>query len=125
MSLRIACLLVMPEYKPGDRDKDWLYAVLDSHDKNSAIKAIITGMARGADMLAWEWAKDRRVHTDEFHADWQKHGKRAGPIRNLEMLRHGMPDLVIAFPGGKGTSHMVGAALVTGVPVIDLMSATP
>ena len=42
-------------------------------------------------------------------------GYRAGPIRNQEMLDKGKPDLVIAFPGGKGTADMVGRALRTGV----------
>jgi hypothetical protein len=98
-------------------------ATLDEIDAGSKIKAIITGMARGADMLAWEWAKDRGVHTDEFAADWARHGRAAGPIRNAEMLRDGMPDLVIAFPGGRGTANMVALARRAGVSVREIPPA--
>jgi UDP-N-acetylmuramoylalanine-D-glutamate ligase len=33
------------------------------------------------------------------------------------MLRDGRPELVVAFPGGKGTAHMVKLARAAGVPV--------
>jgi hypothetical protein len=39
-------------------------------------------------------------------ADWEKHGKAAGPLRNEEMLIDYKPKRVIAFPGGKGTADM-------------------
>ena len=35
------------------------------------------------------------------------------------MLREGRPDLVVAFPGGKGTAHMVGLARRAGVAVLE------
>ena len=56
-----------------------------------------------------------------FPADWIRHGRAAGPIRNEQMLREGCPDLVVAFhddPGlGRGTADMVRRALAAGVPV--------
>jgi hypothetical protein len=42
----------------------------------------------------------------------------AGPIRNQRMLVEGKPDLVVAFPGGKGTAGMVTLARNAGVDVI-------
>jgi hypothetical protein len=33
------------------------------------------------------------------------------------MLDEGKPDLVLAFPGGRGTRNMVGQAKRAGVPV--------
>jgi hypothetical protein len=36
------------------------------------------------------------------------------------MLKEGKPDLVIAFPGGRGTDMMVGLAKDAGVEVLDL-----
>lgn len=44
-------------------------------------------------------------------------GKAAGPIRNQRMLDEGKPDLVVAFPGGRGTADMVRRAKAAGVPV--------
>ena len=56
-----------------------------------------------------------RIPAVAFPADWQKHGKRAGPIRNALMLAEGKPDLVIGFAGGKGTDDMLRKAFRSGV----------
>lgn len=81
---------------------------------------IISGMARGADMMAarYGWENNHKVH--EFPADWNKHGRAAGPIRNQQMLDEGKPDLVVAFPGGKGTAHMIRIAKAAGVEVDEI-----
>jgi len=85
--------------------------VLDDMHAKSQITLIIHGAARGANKLASYWAKSRGVEQRAFPADWQKHGKAAGPIRNLQMLEEGQPDLCIAFPtGGPGTRNMIGHA---------------
>ena len=52
-----------------------------------------------------------------YPADWDKHGKAAGPIRNKQMIDEGKPDLVIAFPGGRGTAGAVRLAKFAGVTV--------
>jgi len=52
-----------------------------------------------------------------FPADWSRHGKSAGPIRNRQMLIEGRPDIVVAFPGGKGTANMIKQAVEAGVKV--------
>jgi hypothetical protein len=78
---------------------------------------VIHGAAQGADTFAGEWAKSRSLIIEEYPADWSKHGKSAGFIRNAEMLKLGNPDLVIAFPGGNGTKMMCEIAEKAGVPV--------
>ena len=99
----------------------------DYHDMNyvdevlSEIQptVIIEGGARGADFLAANWARSN-LSADAlvtFTADWDAHGKAAGPIRNQKMLVEGKPDLVVAFPGGKGTADMISRAIRAGVPV--------
>lgn len=80
---------------------------------------IISGMAKGADQLAAQWAKDNWLPLLEFPANWKEHGRAAGPIRNQQMLVEGKPDLVVAFPGGNGTAHMVKIAREAGVEVIE------
>ena len=47
---------------------------------------IIEGGAAGADARAREWARYYGVANETFPADWRKHGKAAGPIRNRQML---------------------------------------
>ena len=66
---------------------------------------IISGMASGADTFAVEWAARFGFPLRAFPAEWDKHGRSAGPIRNQRMLDEGKPDLVVAFPGGKGTAR--------------------
>lgn len=92
---------------PEDEYGNYLYAV-----------TIIQGDAKGADHLAVSWAMVNWAHLLSFPADWDKYGKRAGYIRNKQMLDEGKPDLVIAFPGGKGTDMMVDLARKAGVEVV-------
>lgn len=80
---------------------------------------VITGGAEGADRLAYDWAYPV-VPTEVYHADWDKHGAAAGPIRNQKMLDEGKPDLVVAFPGGRGTADMVRRAKKAGIPVREI-----
>jgi hypothetical protein len=81
---------------------------------------IISGMARGADTLAVEWANSRGATLSCFPADWEKHGKAAGFIRNQQMLDEGQPDLVVAFKGGSGTADMVRRAKAANIKVVAL-----
>lgn len=72
---------------------------------------------QGADALAEKWAYERRYSLLRFHADWNKHGKAAGPIRNSEMIEEGQPDAVIAFWDGesKGTKDTIDKAEAAGI----------
>ena len=83
------------------------------------ITCVIHGGARGADSLAHRWAKERSIPIERYPADWSR-GLRGGPERNARMLREGRPDLVVAFPGNKGTADMVGRARAAGLQVIEV-----
>lgn len=72
---------------------------------------IIQGGATGADGLARIWADENGVECFTFEADWEKHGKSAGPIRNKEMITQKSNAIVVAFPGGKGTENCVKTAV--------------
>lgn len=103
----------------GGRDfKDFAFVckVLDGINPTS----VIHGGAKGADTMASLWARERGVPQKEYIADWKAHGRKAGPLRNERMLREGMPDVIVAFPGGRGTAHMVRISTEAGVPVIDV-----
>lgn len=94
-------------------------AVLDAIHAETPILGIIHGNARGADLLAHSWALGRRVGGWACPANWSRDGKRAGPLRNQRMLGHS-PDLVVAFPGGRGTADMVKCARAAGVRVMEI-----
>jgi hypothetical protein len=81
---------------------------------------VIAGGASGADTLAEEWAKAQAIPCNVYHADWAKHVRAAGPMRNQQMLDEGRPTLVVAFPGGRGTADMVRRAREAGIETIAI-----
>jgi hypothetical protein len=103
---------------------DTFYGTLDQYLKaipNSGYGLrLISGHALGADQLAEEWAFERQVPIYIFPAKWRLYPKAAGPIRNQQMLDEGQPELVIAFPGGKGTADMISRAEKAGIKVIKV-----
>ena len=91
--------------------RDWTgqdcFNILSEAHRRSQIRVLIHGNARGLDKIAGAWARcTRGVIEYVFEADWDVLGDAAGPVRNGQMLRHGQPDVVIAFPGGTGTRNM-------------------
>jgi hypothetical protein len=103
----------------SDRDKvflqlDWLAA------RYFGDLFLIEGGAQGADRWAREWRADRLIPGRTFLADWERLGKKAGPLRNARMLKEGRPDLVVAFPGKRGTRNMIEQARAASVPVIRI-----
>jgi predicted Rossmann-fold nucleotide-binding protein len=99
-------------------DRPAVYAVLDRLHAERGIAVVIAG-GRGADALAVEWAKERGIPTEIYIAEWQRLGRKAGPIRNQRMLDEGRPDLIVAFPGGRGTAGMIALAHAAGREVIE------
>lgn len=99
-------------------DAETVRRVLDALHASEGVACVIQGVAKGADALAAQWARDVGVFpVQTYHADWRLHGRAAGPIRNARMLAEGRPDLVLAFPGGRGTKDMTTRAQLAGVPV--------
>ena len=73
---------------------------------------IYVGDSAGAVWLVQQYCQDNNIPCEIFYADWEKHGKAAGPIRNKEMLKSaGTHALVLAFPGGKGTQNCIKQAI--------------
>ena len=109
----------------GGRDynnADYMRKVLDDMHAVTPFDILIYGMARGADDLAKMWATARGIERLGFPANWERFGRSAGHIRNKEMLDKGKPDLVIAFPGGRGTQNMIKQARAANVSVCALDS---
>ncbi|HET8883022.1 MAG TPA: DUF2493 domain-containing protein [Solimonas sp.] len=98
-------------------DRAGLFAALDMLHDLRPFTEIIHGAATGADTLAGEWAASRKVKQTPVPANWDRLGRAAGMRRNLKMLYHA-PDLVVAFPGGKGTQNMIDLAEGHDVPVV-------
>ena len=69
--------------------------------------SLVSGMAKGADMMGYLFAREHWITCHEFPADWNKYGKAAGFRRNQEMAI--FSDGLVAFWDGKshGTKHMI------------------
>ena len=100
-------------------DRDYMFSALDELRVLCQPIKLIHGAARGADRMADAWAASRGVPALAMPAQWDRYGRRAGSLRNEQMLLE-QPDLVIAFTGGVGTAHMVRIARRDGYPVLDL-----
>ena len=72
--------------------------------------AIVSGGARGADVLGERYANERGLAINIYPADWNRYGKGAGFIRNKEMAQNA--DALIAFWDGRspGTKNMIELA---------------
>jgi hypothetical protein len=81
------------------------------------ITELVSGKARGVDTLGEVWAKRNNVPIKSFPADWDKHGKAAGHIRNAQMGDYA--DALIAVWDGHspGTRHMITYMHKLGKPV--------
>lgn len=107
----------------GGRDLQfalWYRRIEKVLDAIGGITAIIQGGANGADDMAGMYARAHGIPCEMFAADWKLNSKAAGPIRNQRMIDEGKPDLVVAFPGKKGTADMVRRAVAAGVNVMEI-----
>jgi hypothetical protein len=110
----------------GYSNVERVYEVLDGLHHSKPITCIIEGGAKGADYLACRWSAARGLDQHfRFSADWELHGKAAGPKRNQRMIDEGKPDIVVAFPGGTGTADMVMRAKAAGIPVAEITEGLP
>src|ERR1700749_4766859 len=101
-------IIVCGSHTRGDRD--FVFSRLDYLAVVRPISFLAQGGAAFIDNFAKQWADARGIPHREYRADWTKYGKRAGPIRNREMLAAVVPDGVVAFPGDNGTADMVDVA---------------
>ena len=83
---------------------------MDSVCHGKDVDTVVSGGARGADSLGARWAHERGLKLVEFKADWKKYGKKAGFIRNHDIVN--MCDELVAFWDGQshGTKHDIDLA---------------
>ena len=111
----------------GGRDLAWpqqrVAAELLARSSGRLVHLVLHGGARGADAAIGRAAQQLGWSALVMPAQWQRHGRAAGPIRNRELLQqaiakavaHTSPGcltsvLVVAFPGGAGTASLVREA---------------
>jgi hypothetical protein len=82
------------------------------------ITEVVSGGASGVDKLGEQFALLKGLPCRVFPADWDKFGKIAGKLRNIEMADYA--DFVIALWDGMspGTAHMIATGCAKGKPAI-------
>jgi len=100
------------DFQLGDED----LARLD-REVGPVATLVLTGGASGVDAGAERWAHSRGIPVQVVEARWQELGKMAGPIRNGEMAKQA--DMVVLFPGGRGTGSMAKLAQKHGLKILD------
>ena len=78
---------------------------------------VISGGARGADSLGEGYARMRGLGLVRMPAEWERHGRQAGYLRNKAMALRAQA--LIAFWDGRstGTRHMIQLATSMGLAV--------
>ena len=79
---------------------------------------LVTGACpRGADQLAEACWTAWGGQVERWPADWQRHGRAAGLLRNQQMVRAGA-DHALAFvhDNSPGASHCLRLAVAAGIP---------
>ena len=110
--------------------------VLDHYHAQRPFSVLIHGAARGADALAGVWATLRGVPILDFPAKWDDlealpclvkyrrdgvaYNALAGSNRNAQMIAEGKPEIVIAFPGGRGTRNMLMQARDCRIDTLEI-----
>jgi len=66
------------------------------------ITEIVSGTARGVDTIGEQLAEKYGLKLTKFPADWDRHGKRAGHLRNGDMAKY--TDIAMVFMSCGGTA---------------------
>jgi hypothetical protein len=103
------------------RDEKKVFETLNKLHATKTVTLVVEGGASGADDLARAWALANGISVKTYPAQWNEYGKLAGPIRNGQMLDEERPDLVVAFPGGRGTANCTKQARERGLKVMHVL----
>ena len=98
------------------QDKRYVWRCLNEFERDHGeIIELGEGEATGVDTFARKWAEAAGVPVKPYPADWDRYGDAAGSIRNAEMLGDFLPDYLLVFPGGTGTTDCTRKARKMGI----------
>lgn len=81
------------------------------------ITHVINGTAKGIDQAGARWARKNKIPVINFPPDWKTHGKKAGPLRNTEMLKNADALIIIWNGKSKGSKNMLTQAKNKRIPI--------
>ncbi len=80
---------------------------------------IVQGGAKGVDENARKYAIINNIQCRQFDADWNTHGKAAGPIRNKQMAEYADALILVWDGNSRGSKNMLKEAREKGIPVLE------
>src|SRR3954471_15828156 len=108
----------------GSRDYCPTYDELDAIVEKSGftITTLLSGCCpSGVDFISWRWAFSRYVERKAFPAEWTKHGRVGGPIRNRRMADVADALILIWDGKSKGSASMKKEMVALGKPVFEVL----
>lgn len=102
----------------GGRDIMDFWLLADAIEESGFdIQTVVSGGAKGVDTMGEIFASEMNLKLNIYPADWERHGRAAGPIRNRKMAENA--DALIAIWDGKsrGTKNMIETARKLGLLV--------
>lgn len=88
-------------------------------DSGFEITEVVTGCARGVDLLGSQWAAQNKIPWKAFPADWSKYPKAAGPIRNRQMAEYA-DALICIHHNTPGSLNMLALAKARGLKIYEV-----
>lgn len=71
------------------------------------IQEVVCGCAIGADKMGEQWASSNDKAIRFMPADWTRHGKAAGPIRNRKMAEYADAAIILWDGKSPGSRNMI------------------
>ncbi len=104
------------DYNNYNEAKEFIDFCISNIRKQNII-VIVSGCASGADAIGERYARENKFSVEKYPANWEKHGKSAGPLRNKKMAE--ICDFVICFwdKRSKGTKSMIEYAKKYNKPI--------
>lgn len=101
----------------GSREFPFLFMIEEIMDRVGRC-TVISGGARGVDRVAETAANALGYPKIILKADWDKHGKAAGPIRNGEMVKLAQAAMVFWDGQSRGTQDFIRKAKKKKIPMV-------
>lgn len=98
------------DYRDYEEFEESVLEYLRENNRGKLPKCIVSGGARGADNLAQRFALKHDVEMRVFPAEWDKHGKGAGPKRNTLIAIECTHMFAFVAEGSRGTWNVISTA---------------
>ena len=90
------------------------YAIIHSQFN---ITEVVSGTANGVDKFGEQYAVKHSIPIKQFPANWKKHGRSAGYIRNKEMVDYADALIAVWDSKSNGTKHTIDLAKAKNIPI--------